>query len=91
MREPYFRSDFYALGHFMLFLLYSGYRTAEKKERPWYEELPLSEEGCLILKRMLQIEQAYETVDELIADMEAWLQAADAEEMVFKKTGNSRF
>ena len=30
MREVHFRSDFYALGHFSLFLLYAGYESTEK-------------------------------------------------------------
>ena len=32
MREVQFRSDFYALGHFSLFLLYAGYESNEKQE-----------------------------------------------------------
>ena len=34
-------SDLYALGHFMLFLLYSTYSPTSKKSRSWQEELAL--------------------------------------------------
>lgn len=32
MREVHFRSDFYALGHFVLFLLYASYEATEKRK-----------------------------------------------------------
>lgn len=32
MREVHFRSDFYALGHFVLFLLYASYESTEKRK-----------------------------------------------------------
>lgn len=32
MREVHFRSDFYALGHFVLFLLYASYQSTEKRK-----------------------------------------------------------
>lgn len=59
MREVHFRSDFYALGHFVLFLLYSGYESSQLKERPWYEELSVSEETCEFIMRMLQMKEPY--------------------------------
>jgi serine/threonine-protein kinase len=70
MREVHYRSDFYALGHFLLFLLYSGYTPVSKKERPWYEELPLSDEGRSIIMRMLRIETPYENAEELMNHIE---------------------
>jgi len=73
-----FHADFEKLGHFTLFLLYSGYRPEQKKERPWYEELPLSGESSLVLKKMLQIEKPYETVDELIKDVDGLLLSLEA-------------
>ena len=37
-------SDFYALGHFLLFLLYSTYETnGNRQERSWEEELELTD------------------------------------------------
>ncbi|MFD1955028.1 protein kinase [Paenibacillus thailandensis] len=54
MRHPYPASDLYGTGHFMLFLLYSGYRAEEgQEERGWEEELELSP-GCRgVIRRLL--------------------------------------
>ncbi|MDG4656386.1 protein kinase [Ectobacillus antri] len=73
MREVHYRSDFYALGHFLLFLLYAGYKPTMKEERPWFEELILTKEGKHIIKRMLQIEQPYEEIDELCNQIQSML------------------
>ncbi|WP_425388104.1 serine/threonine protein kinase [Ectobacillus panaciterrae] len=70
MREIHYRSDFYALGHFLLFLLYSAYAPTTKEERPWYEELTLTPQGCHILKRMLQIDNPYQNAKELCEDIQ---------------------
>ncbi|MFD3450024.1 serine/threonine protein kinase [Microbacteriaceae bacterium 4G12] len=70
MREIHYRSDFYALGHFVLFLLYAGYTPVCKEERPWYEELSLSPHLHLLLRRMLQMEEPYEHIQELIQDVQ---------------------
>lgn len=66
MREVHFRSDFYALGHFSLFLLYAGYESNEKHENPWYDELTLENYNREMLMRMLQIKTPYyENVQDL--------------------------
>ncbi|KFN03101.1 serine/threonine protein kinase [Bacillus clarus] len=70
MREVHYRSDFYALGHFTLFLLYAGYESTEKKEKPWYEELQLEEENREIIMRMLQMKTPYyENVQDIRKDI----------------------
>lgn len=68
-RELSVRSDFYALGHFALFLLYSTFEPSSRKEKSWEEELVLSEEARHAIRRMLQLDQPYEAVDELMADV----------------------
>ncbi|WJQ01784.1 serine/threonine-protein kinase [Geobacillus stearothermophilus] len=68
-REPHPRSDFYALGHFTLFLLYSSYEPTSDEEKSWEEELALSPHACRILRRMLQLERPYETADQLMIDI----------------------
>jgi serine/threonine-protein kinase len=73
MREIHYRSDFYALGHFLLFLLYSSYTPETKKERPWYEELSLTPGASRILKRMLQMDDPYPSVQELNYDIQSLL------------------
>jgi serine/threonine-protein kinase len=73
MREVHYRSDFYALGHFLLFLLYAGYTPDVEEERPWYEELSLSQDGRHVLMRMLQIDKAYQHIEELKKEIRSFL------------------
>ncbi|RCK09678.1 hypothetical protein DT075_38310 [Bacillus licheniformis] len=42
MRAVSVKSDFYALGHFALFLLYSGFTPSDEEEKCWEEELSIS-------------------------------------------------
>ncbi|ACK87729.1 MULTISPECIES: serine/threonine protein kinase [Bacillus cereus group] len=70
MREVHFRSDFYALGHFSLFLLYAGYESNEKYEKSWYDELTLENYNREMLMRMLQMKTPYyENVRDLKKDV----------------------
>jgi serine/threonine-protein kinase len=74
-REVHPRSDIYSLGHFMLFMLYSTYEeTEDTPERSWEEELSLTPESARILRRMLQIDEPYETAAELEKDIHILLQ-----------------
>ncbi|MEK3990851.1 serine/threonine protein kinase [Robertmurraya sp. FSL R5-0851] len=62
------QADYFQLGHFLLFLLYSNYETTgSEKERPWDEELSLSTETNQLIKRLLQVEKPFETINELKA------------------------
>ena len=60
--------DFSYLGDFLLYLLYSSFEKKEKhKKLPWYEELALTSEERLFLKKLLRLELAFEN----IVDIEA--------------------
>ncbi|OPX03253.1 serine/threonine-protein kinase [Geobacillus proteiniphilus] len=72
-REPHPRSDFYALGHFTLFLLYSAYEPTSDEEKSWEEELDLSMNARRILRKMLQLDPPYDNVDELLGDVDRLL------------------
>ncbi|ACJ34408.1 serine/threonine protein kinase [Anoxybacillus flavithermus] len=63
------KSDIYALGHFLLFLLYSAYEPKEEEEKSWEDELLLSEEGRHVLRRMLQLDRPYASVKRLATDV----------------------
>ncbi|WP_053366846.1 serine/threonine protein kinase [Bacillus sp. FJAT-27245] len=64
------QSDFYGLGHFLLFLLYSSYTPAEgQAERSWEEELQISRGAKTILKRLLLIESEYNDCTEIRRDI----------------------
>ncbi|MGG4490553.1 serine/threonine protein kinase [Metabacillus idriensis] len=76
-REVSYQSDFFALGHFVLFLLYSGYVPSSGKNRSWEDELILSALGKEIIKRMLKLLKPYDSIDEL---MEEVLKCADGRE-----------
>ncbi|KAF0995072.1 serine/threonine-protein kinase [Geobacillus sp. TFV-3] len=72
-RESHPRSDFYALGHFTLFLLYSAYEPTSDEEKSWEEELDLSLNARAILRKMLQLDPPYDNVDELLGDVDQLL------------------
>lgn len=64
------QADFYGLGHFLLFLLYSNFSFPEKKkESSWEEELELSHQAKHIISRLLQIEDWYENCAQVKSDI----------------------
>lgn len=69
-REQLAQDDFFDLGDFLLFLLYSSYEGEIKKGIPWTEELCLHPHTTLLLKRLLQITHPYKQCEEILADME---------------------
>ena len=52
-------SDLYAVGHFMLFLLYSSYNPTSKKSRSWQEELALPTILQHYIERLLMIQSPF--------------------------------
>lgn len=73
-REVHPRSDLYALGHLLLFLLYSSYKPDQPEEMGWQEELQLDEPLVIMLKRLLQMEEPYESMLDLIAEIDRLLE-----------------
>ncbi|MFZ3589965.1 serine/threonine protein kinase [Bacillus sp. DJP31] len=69
-REMSVTSDFYALGQFLLFLLYSQYEVTRKKDLSWEEELILQPETIMIIRRLLKLNRCYEDVRDIITDIE---------------------
>ncbi|MEH7545337.1 MULTISPECIES: serine/threonine protein kinase [Bacillaceae] len=66
-----FQADFYGLGHFLLFLLYSNFSFEwHEKEKSWEEELEISSWAKHIIRRLLQIEPAYDDCSQLRVDIE---------------------
>ncbi|MEH7108394.1 serine/threonine-protein kinase [Bacillus sp. JJ1764] len=69
-KELNFQADFYGLGHFLLFLLYSNFSFEKnQQEKSWEEELNISPQGQQIIKRLLQINPVYENCDQVRADI----------------------
>lgn len=78
------QADFYGLGHFLLFLLYSNYSFPDKtKESSWEEELDLSHNAKQIIRRLLQIENPYESCAEIKSDIVILLENVGGKENVF--------
>ncbi|EIT85693.1 protein kinase domain protein [Fictibacillus macauensis ZFHKF-1] len=69
MRTQDITSDFYNLGHFSLFLLYSNYEPTSQLERSWEEELTLTPLVHQMIRRLLQIDAPYRTSQELRNDI----------------------
>ncbi|MCT2537685.1 protein kinase [Aquibacillus koreensis] len=72
-----FREDFYDIGDFLLFLLYSNYKKDIKKRRPWTEELSLHPKTIHLLKRLLGIEQPYSFCRDITVDIEQAIELLD--------------
>jgi serine/threonine protein kinase len=69
-KENNFQADFYGLGHFLLFLLYSNFTFPKnKQEKSWEEELEISNQAKHIIRRLLQIEPVYENCAQIRAEI----------------------
>lgn len=67
-------SDFYALGHLLLFLLYTTYNdTGEKEEKSWEEELAIGITGKNIIRRLLQLDPPFDSVPEIRKALQSYL------------------
>jgi len=71
-REINRQADFYGLGHFLLFLLYSNFSfDTNEKEKSWDEELTISNNAKQIIKRLLQIDAPYECCSQIRSDIKS--------------------
>jgi serine/threonine protein kinase len=69
-KEINYQEDFYKLGHFLLFLLYSNFSFQKnKQEKSWDEELDISNEAKHIIRRLLEIEPAYDSCAQIRAEI----------------------
>lgn len=78
------QADFYALGHFLLFLLYSNFSfIGTKKEKSWEEELEISSMAKDIIQKLLQIKPAYENCHEIQYDFQKLIMNREASNVIF--------
>ncbi len=62
--------DYWYLGDFLIHLYYTSYYLDEtQKERPWYEELELTEKEKTFLKRLMGIQGIYTEIEEIKRDL----------------------
>jgi serine/threonine protein kinase len=83
-RQSNEQADFFALGHFLLFLLYSNYSFPKGlKEKSWEEELDISPPARHILHRLLQIEAPYENCQEIEKDIQNFIWKEEKHNVIF--------
>ncbi|MEK4700949.1 hypothetical protein MKX47_15435 [Solibacillus sp. FSL R7-0668] len=63
---PHPLSDLYAVGHFMLFLLYSLYEPLAKKSTTWQQELQLPPALQHYIERLLTINTPFQDATEAL-------------------------
>ena len=63
-------SDLYAIGHFLLFLLYSSYNPTGKRSRSWQEELHLPLQQEQFIERLLTIQQPFLSCNEALEHLQ---------------------
>lgn len=64
------QEDYWYIGDFLIHLYYSSYKPSSKLERPWYEELDLNDEERIFLKKLMGIEESYESIEEIRKQLE---------------------
>jgi len=70
--------DFSYLGDFLLYLLYSLFQTKKMhKKLPWHQELPLTPEKTIFLKRLFGIEGIYDNINDIERDFIAFFKVKD--------------
>lgn len=62
--------DYWYLGDFLIHLYYTGYESTNDEDKPWYEELDLSTEEEIFLKRLMGIEKEYNSIQEIREQLE---------------------
>ncbi|OJU08023.1 MAG: serine/threonine protein kinase [Clostridiales bacterium 43-6] len=60
--------DYSYLGDFLLYLIYSSFKKQKMKRTPWYDELSLTNDQMLFLKRLLRLTDPYESINEIKKD-----------------------
>jgi serine/threonine-protein kinase len=64
--------DFSFFGDLLLYHLYSSYKKTGHKSRPWYEELLLSANQKMFLKRLLKLAEPFHDIDEVAHDFQTF-------------------
>ncbi|TYS09414.1 protein kinase [Bacillus subtilis] len=70
------QDDFFDLGETLLFLLYSQYKGKKRKNATWLEELTLTKEVTLLLKKLLGIDEEYQHTASIREDLNRAIQSA---------------
>jgi serine/threonine-protein kinase len=69
--ERYVREiDYWYIGDFLINLYYSSYTVTDKEDKPWFEELDLTPDEEIFLKKLMGIEESYRNIDEIKNQLE---------------------
>ncbi|KZL91749.1 serine/threonine protein kinase [Clostridium magnum] len=60
--------DFLYFGHLLLHLYYTSFKKTNRKSQPWYYELELTEKEMMFLKRLIGIEERYNSIIDIECD-----------------------
>lgn len=64
------KEDYWYLGDFLIHLYYTGYEDTNDEDKPWYEELDLTTEEKIFLKKLMGIEEEYKSIEEIRKQLE---------------------
>lgn len=62
--------DYWFIGDFLIHLYYSSYEVTDTEDKPWYEELDLNLEEEIFLKKLMNIEENYKSIEEIRKQLE---------------------
>lgn len=62
--------DYWYLGDFLIHLYYTMYKSTNDEDLPWYEELDLTKEEEIFLKKLMGIEKKYNNILEIREQLE---------------------
>ena len=62
--------DYWYLGDFLIHLYYTMYKSTDDEDLPWYEELDLTKEEQIFLKKLMGIEKKYNNILEIREQLE---------------------
>lgn len=57
--------DYWYFGDFLIYLYYSSFKGIDAEERPWYEELDLTNEEIKFIKKLMGVEEHFHNDQEI--------------------------
>ncbi|MDD4844326.1 MAG: protein kinase [Anaerotignum sp.] len=64
------QDDYWFLGDFLIHLYYTSfYQDLDLEDKPWYEELDITEQELLFLKKLMGIEDTYTNIEQIRTDI----------------------
>lgn len=64
-REYVPQIDYWYLGDFLIHLYYTSYESTNDEDKAWYEELDLSTNKEIFLKKLMGIEEEYDNIQQI--------------------------